>query len=207
MATATKQRASAELEALQKTRDKLHAKVREAFSRRRDWDEETERMKARLSGLVNTHPEQVEGIEKRVRPGTEAAKLRDQIKDQMRSENPHQGAYEEAFAPYQEADLALQRFKVTRLDDRLAELEPDANRAIDRLRGAFGLLVEACEEYGEAVLRVRDLVIDTPGLDGQHYGFDPRPEEWRRQAQEAMESEILKPGLAPTGAAKAASHV
>jgi hypothetical protein len=101
----------------------------------------------------------------------------------------------------------VQDFKRSRYGDRLAELDPDANRAIDRIREAFSLLVDACDEYGDAVIRVRDVVTDTPGLTGLHYGNDPRPEVWRRDALAALDGEIVKPGLTPTGAAKAASHV
>jgi hypothetical protein len=144
MTTATKNKsASAELAALQKIRDRLHAKVRRAKAAMSAWDSETEAMKGQLTALVNAHPEQVEGADKRVRPATEAAKLRDQIRERMRGENPYRGAYEEAFGPYEQADLAVQEFKRTRLDDRLAELDPDANRAIDRLRDAFAQLEEA----------------------------------------------------------------
>src|SRR5688500_12067602 len=79
------------------------AKVHEASRAMRDWDLETEVMKGRLTNLINAHPEQVEGTEKRVLFGTEAAKLRDEIKDRMRAENPHRAPYEEAFGPYEQA--------------------------------------------------------------------------------------------------------
>jgi hypothetical protein len=211
MTTATKatkpKPASAELASLQKTRDRLHAKVRAAKTAMGAWDAETEGMRAQMTALVNAHPEQVEGVEKRVKPDTEAAKLRDQIIARMRGENPHRTAYEEALAPYLQADEALQEFKRTRLDDRLAELDPDAERSIERIREAFALLRDACDEYRQAVVRIRDVVVDTPGLNGMDQGEDPRPEGWRRDAQKILDGEIAKPGLTPVGAAKAASHV
>jgi hypothetical protein len=208
MTTATKPRpASTELAELQETRDRLHAKVVAAKRKVSAWDEETEAMKKRLTDLINARPEQVEGLEKRVLPGTEAARLSDQIKKRLRSENPHRAPYEKAFTPYEQADRAMQEFKLTRLHDRLAELDPDAERAIDRIREAFVQLRDACGDYGQVILGVRDVVNDTPGLGGQDAGHDPRPEEWRRLAEDALKGEIAKPGLTPTGAARAASHV
>jgi hypothetical protein len=208
MTTATKSKpASAELEALQKVRDKARAKALEAQAAVRAWDDETEAMKTRLTVLVNAHPEQVEGVQRRVRPGTEAAKLRDEIKGRLSSGNPHRAAYDEACAPFGQADHEVQRFQLTRLDDRLAELGPDADRALDRLREGFALIEEACDQYGEVVQKIRDVVIDTPGLTGRDYGYDPRPQEWRLHAQRVLDGEIARPGLTPTGAARAASHV
>jgi hypothetical protein len=57
------------------------------------------------------------------------------------------------------------------------------------------------------VIKKRDVIIDTPGLDGRDAGHDPRPSEWRLLARGVLEGEIATPGLTEVGAAKTASHV
>jgi hypothetical protein len=202
MTTATKPKpASAELASLQKARDRLHAKVREAKAAMGAWDAETEGMRAQMTALVNAHPEQVEGTDKRVLPGTEAAKLRDQITARMRGENPHRAAYDEALAPYMEADEALQEFKRTRLDDRLAELDPDQRKATELIREGFELVRRGCEQYRASREDAGAIVAETPSLQNVPglYGWDPRVDEWYGAALAALEGEIELPALTPLG--------
>ena len=46
-------------------------------------------------------------------------------------------------------------------------------------------------------------MIDTPGMTGQHYGFEPRVDTRHEVATEALKSEIIPPGLTPMGHHKA----
>jgi hypothetical protein len=192
---------SSELRRLQQDRDKLHARVREAKAKIAAWDEETAHLRGEFTVHGHAHPEQYEGADKRVKPGTEAAKLRSTIRERLR-DNPHRAAYGEAFAPYEGADLALRRFKREHVRERLGELDPDYDKATDTIREGLELLRRGCEEYRVAVEGARAIVLDTPLLNGQHLGHDPRPDEWRRLAADALDSEIAKPGLTPTAEAK-----
>lgn len=84
--------------------------------------------------------------------------------------------------------------------DRIEEVSE--NDALEKIRDGLRLLVEGGELYAHEIAAVRDIVIDTPTLNGQHVGHDPRPDQWRRMAVEALDSEIARPGLTPTGEAK-----
>jgi hypothetical protein len=198
--------ASAELAALRKMRDKLHGAVLEANAAIRAYEVETEGLRSQYTAFTHAHPEQFEGGEKRAKAGTEAERLRDQIQERLRGENPHQAVYDDVFPRYREADQAMQDFQRCRIHDLLAELDPDAERAIERIRDGFTLLAQGCEEYSEAVGKVRDIVIDTPGLTGPDHGCDGRPAEWRRFAENVLEGEIGMPGLTATAVWKVERH-
>jgi hypothetical protein len=148
MTTATRTKpVSAELAALQKTRDRLHAKVVAARDKRNGWDETTKALRADATIYAHQHPEEYEGAARVARPGTKAAKLEAAIKERMGQENPYEAEYAEAFAPYEQADEALQNMKRARIDERLAELEPHVKRTQDRMREGWALLREGCTEY------------------------------------------------------------
>ncbi len=180
MTTATRTSASAELRKLQAARDKAHALDRAAKAKVDTWDAE---------GLPA-------GVELRTVMGNHHVANR----EQAQGPNPHRPAYEEARASYFELDLALQAFKRESVRDRIEEVPVD--HAIETIRNALRLLAKGCEEYEGAVAAVRDVVIDTPPLNGQHYGHDPRPNEWLRLAVGTLDGEIAKPRLTPQGEAK-----
>lgn len=145
--------ASAELRKLQETRDAAHAKAREARAERDGWNEETERLRHELAAHCDSHPEQFEGAEQRVKPDTKAAQLQQEIKARMAGDNPHEQAYGEALEHFHGFDRQVEQFKVERVRDRLAELDPDAEAAVAALREAHEAQLRACEQYRAVTIR------------------------------------------------------
>lgn len=195
---------SAELRKLQDTRDKAHAKAREARAERDGWNEETERLRHEFSARCQAHPDEVEGPTQRPKPGTQAARLQGEIKARMAGDNPHEQAYSAALEHFHGFDRQVEQFKVERVRDRLAEFDPDAEAAVAALREAFEAQLEACEQYRAVVDRVHAVVTDTPGFVRKQgtYRIDPRPAEWALQARQALESDVVKPGLSPVAEAR-----
>jgi hypothetical protein len=142
-----------------------------------------------------------EGPQRLPKKGTKAAKLAAQIKKRMTEPNPCQAGYEKALGPYLAADRALSDFKRARLHDRLAELEPHHETAVATIREGLELLKRGCEQYRAGVDGVRAITTDMPGLERRRgmYRFDPGPEEWERLASEALDREILRPGVSEEG--------
>ena len=194
---------SAELRKLQDTCDAAHAKAREARADRDGWNEETERLRHEYSAHCDSHPEEVEGAEQRVKPDTKAAQLQQEIKARMAGDNPHEQAYSAALEHFHGFDRQVERFKVERVRDRLAEFDPEAAVAVAALREAYEAQLEACEQYRAVVDRVHAVVTDTPGLVRKQgtYAIDPRPAEWALQARQVLESDVIKPGLSPVAEA------
>jgi hypothetical protein len=203
MTTTTRQNSTvgAQLRKLQGAREKAHAKVTEARRKVSEWNAETEARRAELTLRSETHAAEFEGPQRLPKKGTKAAKLAAQIKKRMTEPNPCQAGYEKALGPYLAADRALSDFKRARLHDRLAELEPHHETAVATIREGLELLKRGCEQYRAGVDGVRAITTDTPGLERRRgmYRFDPGPEEWERLASEALDREILRPGVSEEG--------
>ena len=107
MTTATNKTttASGELRKIQADRDRLHAKVLEAKGKVATYDAETQAKRVELSEHQHTHTDEWEGTPKRAKPNTPAAKLETEVRARWNSPNPFQAEYEEAFGPYERADL------------------------------------------------------------------------------------------------------
>jgi hypothetical protein len=203
MTTPTRQKStvSAQLRKLQGARDKAQAKVNKARREVSEWDAATEAMRAELTLRSETHAAEFEGPQRLPKKGTEAAKLAAHIKKRLREPNPYQAGYEKALGPYLAADRALSEFKRARLHDRLAELEPHHEKAVATIREGLELLKRGCEQYRVGVHGVRAITTDTPGLERRQgmYRFDPGPGAWERLASEALDREILRPGVSEEG--------
>jgi chromosome segregation ATPase len=193
----TKASVSSELRQVEAERERLHAKVREAREDVTAYDAETERLRAELTERIHAFGSEFEGAQRLPIQGTQSAKLAAKIKKRMREPTPCQGQYEAAMAAFTAADLDLSRLKKERLHDRLAEVRPDNQRAADKIREGLDLLREGCAEFQVGVNEVGRIVADTPGLHRRSgmYHHDPRPEEWYRMADAALESEIILPYL------------
>lgn len=201
MPTATKTRpASAELAPLEAKRDELHAAARAARRKRADYDAETERLRTEYTQDRHEHPDQYHGVDFKPRPGTEAAEVGAAIRERMRT-NPHTDEYEQARAEFNQADAAVQRFRRERIHDLIAEKYPQADGAIDTICRGFETVAEGCEQYAAALAEVRGILTATPGLIGvpDVLAFDPRTEEWARDAAEVLAGEFIRPGLTPMG--------
>jgi hypothetical protein len=208
-ATRTRKAASpsTELKRLEKARDEAHSKAREAKLEVEEWDEETKAMRAEGTHHTHLYPEQYEGAEKRPKPGTDAAKLAATIRKRIESQNPHEAAYLEARDVFHRHDEAVERFKVERVQDRIAEAIADRSAAYERARDAFEALLEAADELVTVDERVRAVVVGTPGLSGQDWAHDGRPREWLGLARAGLDAQLENPGLAPWSEAKLSRYV
>jgi hypothetical protein len=123
-----------------------------------------------------------------------------ELREKEHGPNPHREGYEAAREAFHELDRALQVCKRDAVRDRIEAV--NGQDAVEKIKEGFRLVAEGCEEYAGAVSRVRDIVIDTPGLNGQAYGEDPRPVYWHKIAVEGRDGEIARPGLTPQAEAK-----
>jgi hypothetical protein len=182
-----------------------HAKVHQARRAVTAYDAETEQARADYSAALRESPEQTtEGVNPKPLPDTDLARVHAEVRARMTEPNPHQGDYEQARDEFCEVADELEQFKRAHVTDRLAELDPARHAAEDEMREGAAIILRGCDRYGEVVNRAREIIIDTPGLNGQALGYDGKPGDWKRMAVEAVESEIAKPGLTPHAAAKVA---
>jgi hypothetical protein len=202
MTTATKT-PSAHLAKLQEARDKAHVPVLEARRKLNAYDAETEAKRGTLTALVRTNPEEFEGPTHTPREGTEAAQLAAEVRQRRSQPNPHQDEYEKAQAEFLRRDQELQDWLRRNVRARIEEVQADAREAVDQIREGFEALRSGSDRYRVAIEEVRSIVISTPGMDGQDYGHDPRPDDWRRLAEDALDGEIVLPQLSPMGNYKA----
>lgn len=198
MSTATKS-PSTELARLEAERDRLHQAAREARAERDGHDAETAALRAELTQHRNEHPEDYFGGDFRPKPGTRAGELDAAIKQRITAPNPAAAGYDEAVGRFHEAAAAVDSFRRERFDDLLGEFDPDLDAAEEQIRQGLELLIDGSAKYAAAVAGIRELIIATPGLNGQHLSRDPRPDEWDRLARAALDSEIARPGLTAVG--------
>jgi hypothetical protein len=196
---------STELAKLEKARDKAHAPVRELKRKRRNWDTETEARRYQLTARRHAHPAEFEGAGK-PKQGTEAAKLELEIKKRMAEPNPFQADFDAAVAEFHARDTEVEQFKLHHVRDRLGEVETSARRSVEDIVEAAEALRVALDSYRGDIEEARAVLIDTPGLDARYLGHEPRIGEWTRVASDIVETEILLPGLTPTGEQKVDEH-
>lgn len=112
--------------------------------------------------------------------------------------NPFQAEYDEAFGPYEQADLALQAWKRAHVQDRIDEVTAEVDA--DGLREGFERVRAALETYRVAIEETRGIILDTGGLDGQALGYDGRADAWYDLVVGALDPRdegLVKPGLTP----------
>jgi hypothetical protein len=203
MTTTTKTRPSAELAKLIARDTKARTAARKAKAAVTAWDDEVAALRSTYTVHVHTHRDQyTQGPNPLPLPDTEAATLAAEVKSRMQESNPHQEAYEAARASFHEVNEELERFRRHRLVDLIAEREADVEAATEEIRKAFVALVDATGLYAEEVEAVRELVRQTPGLDGQSLAYDLRPAKWRTLAVEALGSDLERPRITEQAAWK-----
>lgn len=197
----------AQLAKLERERDELHAIVREAQRKRDAWDAETRAMQAACTQHRLDYPEQYAGGDMRPRPDTEAHKLATKTRARLAERaNPHLPEYEAAVVDFQAASQVEQDFRHDRVDDLMAELHPEVDAAVAEMREGWELVRRGAARYRAGRENARSVVIGTPGLDGQDFGYDPTPDAWHDFARDALEHEIVKPCLSELGRWKLAQH-
>jgi hypothetical protein len=187
---------------LEAERNRRHARLREARQKAANYDAETEGLRAQLTERTREHPQEFTPDQKLPIEGTKGAKLAAKIKERRSQPNPHQAEVDEAFGPYQQADIAVISFKKERVHERLAEVDPDIDASIERINEGLELLKRCCAEYQVAVNQVAAICSDTPGLERRQgvFGFDPSAEQLLRLADGALQTDIARPGLTEFGA-------
>jgi hypothetical protein len=194
--TATRKKPAApsvELRKLERARDEAHAKAREARTKMESWDLETERLRAQSTRHANAHPEEFEGAELRVKPGTAAAKLAATIRERREQPNPHEAAYAAARDEFHRRDEVANAFKTRHLAARVAEHDPTHVEAQEMIRAGFDQVARGCELYRVGREEVLGVILATPRKNGQDLGDDPRIKEWVKLAAEVRDGEIVPP--------------
>lgn len=98
-----------------------------------------------------------------------------------------------------------QRRREAEATELAARAQAEADARAQRLNGGSESRFCICwiddgdEAYGASVAATRDEVLAVDGLDGQSYGYDPRPAEWLRFATDVLASPITTPGLTELG--------
>jgi hypothetical protein len=206
--TATKEKAtvSSELRTLERQREAAYAELQKVKRERGAFDAETEAKRAVLTQRRHSHPEEFEGADQAVKPDTNAAALRDEIRERMAAPNPHQAEYDDALAGFHAEDGKVQAFRRERVGDRLAELEPDHEQAAAAIKEGFELLRRGLELERVVVEEFGAIVGDTPGLQRKPglWGYDGRLDNWYRVTLDALGSDIGGPALTPAGEARIA---
>jgi hypothetical protein len=205
MTTATRT-PSAEHRKLDERRETAYAAVQEVKRRHKAHDAETEAMRARYTEHRRMHREQYEGADQRAKPKTHAAKLREAIRKRMEEPNPHQDELDAAVAEFHRHDIALTEWRERNIEARIAELEPDAQAAVEQIRAGLEQVLHGCAAYGANRERVYGIVISTRRLNGQDVREDTRVNEFAQFAAAVLDSEIVLPGLNDAAAQSVAEH-
>jgi hypothetical protein len=197
MTTATPKRrsASAELAKLIRKQEESREKLSAIKRKRNDFEAETEAMRAAYGSHRLEHPEQYEGGERRPKPGSEAAKIGEEIRRRMEEDNPFEHDYGVALAAFHSADEALVSFRRTHLLDLFDDLDPGFHEAEAAIRTGLESLLAGSEKYAALVEEVLALVVAAPIVSGKDVTLDPRPGQWAQLAREALDGGINKPGI------------
>jgi hypothetical protein len=197
MPTATKTKSvTDELRELEQERDRLHGEARAARAEMNAWEAELPVLQAKLTEHLGQHPEEAEGLNQQILPGTRAEKLRNAIRDRRAQPNPSEPEYGKALAAFHDADLRCRAFKQRTLPARLGELEPVHDAAEATIRQGFALVAEGCGEYSDGFEQVRSLLADTDPRGGQRLIVDGRVNDWAKLAQAVIDGEeIVRPGV------------
>jgi hypothetical protein len=181
MTTATKNTtASQELAEAEAARDQARDRVRIERQKVREFDAETERLRAEATSHRHDHPEQYEdgGAPK---PGTTAAKVSAAIQERrFATEHPK---YTEASLAFQAADAEVQRIRIERFDELVSELTDQGRDVAERLQGLWAEIGEACADYADVGLKIERLLQQTPGVVHGAAELDRCVDQWRLEAQ------------------------
>jgi hypothetical protein len=191
---------SAELDKLQRARDKAYADLQAVKRDRALWEDETEALRGSYTLLVRSRPEDHRDAAGNPKPGTPSAAEQHKLKKRIAGGNPHEDHFQSAKADFHAAAEKLNEFLTSRLPDLLGELEPAFDAIETKRVEAFELLSEVASEYGALEAKAREWIIRSPRLNGQALRSDPRPAQWAKLADENLESPLTAPGLTDVGA-------
>jgi hypothetical protein len=201
MTTATKPKSpSAELARLEEARKKAHAEARAIRRKVQSHEAETQSMQAELSARCHGYPEEVEGASLVPIEGTEAHRLRTEIKRRMGSPNPHEPDLAAAVTRFHAADELVTNYRRVRIDELIAEATEPMAELDERSHAVWQEIAEIAQGYGAVDGHVREIITTTPPLSDQHRGHDPRPSLWLQQAEAALETGLTPPHLTELGA-------
>jgi chromosome segregation ATPase len=192
MATATKQRSlHQQLHDLQQRAEQAQAKARAKRDERTRWENEIHELRARIDTVPAGTPEH------------DQLKREIVARDQSRIHGTGTLAdeYTAALEPYHALDRDLQAFKRDHLRELITETIADVEHAIDHARDGWEQIAAAANAYLAARDRAHTLVTSVAGMDGQDLGWDPRIEQWQRNATDALDivDTVIAPQLTDLG--------
>lgn len=202
MTTKTKSPADT-LRKLRRAHDETRVTVAGLKQERNAYETESKALRLQLSARGKEFPEEFDKAGKPIE-GTEAATLKEEIT--VRFPNgiydirwPDQDKLDQAVKEAHAAEHASRNFQVLNFDALTAELAEPARQALDRIEEAFQTIAAEANNYRESQEAVRELIIDTPTLDGRDLAFDARVQEWGDTARSMTAEDALAPRLSDAG--------
>ena len=200
--TATKTKPSTELGKLKKQWDNAYSRLNAIKRERSAYETETEALRSEYTAFVNERPEDWRDEARNPKPASPSTEKLEALKKRMSSPNPRQADFDAAQREFLEVDAALQRFRRSQMFALVEEVDPEYRATVDRLRSALEEIIEAEGTYRAITEHVASLIRECPGLDGQALVSDPRPGEWRKMAELALEHDVMRPGISEVAAWK-----
>lgn len=202
MTTATTKSATDQLKRLAAKREKSHAALREEKRKRSAYEDETEALRAAATAHHQAYGEQyASGV---ALPDTEAAKLAGEIKERMGgkafvsdSPYPSQAKLDELTERYGQDDTEFRAFRLESLPQLVEEaVDPEVAEAI---AASLRELIDLLDEYSAGADRVKRLISETQGFNGQHAHADPRIHALREVAEEFLSRDVEQPCITQYG--------
>jgi len=194
--------ATKELDKLTTKKETTYADLQKIKRDRNGYAAETETMRADYGARATTYPEEHQGRGREQRtpkPGTDTEKMQQEIKRRMREPNPNLPAYEKALAAFHAADEAERTFRQREILHLIEGAEPSLEGLNEELSETWQKLHELTNRYLRNQDAIRNLIIDSPPLTGQHLAHDARAIEWHQLAAACAEETLTAPSVTELG--------
>ena len=205
MTTATKKQPSTELARLQADRDQAYAGVQVLNREASAFEVETSNLKTRMSTRMTDYPEEFSGADFQIKPGTDSAKLREEIRQRQEGGYPGRADLDAAIADFHKQDERLHTFLLEHVGDLFGEIVHERfEPAEERFLAAIGEAAAAASDMRAANDEAFGIVVRVPRINGQALTIDQRVTDWV-QLPDAV-GEIVRPALTELGEWKVQNH-
>lgn len=197
---------SSQLADLEAKREEAYAALREGKRQRNAYEAEIEAQRAAVSAFIASRPEDHRDAAQNPWPDSPSGKKQAKLKARLQEPNPYGEAFDLARAEFHAVDEELQRFRINRLPEVIAEADPETD-ALDAKRDeALHLLIEYAEGYAQLQGRAEQLISECPLLTGQHITADALPRQLGAMARSALDHPTTAPAISEVGLHKLEQH-
>lgn len=191
--------------------EKLNAKLTQERTKllkiRRDRDAytaETDALSVEYTGHSHDYPEEVD---KHGNPidGTRTAKLKAELTARQaglpreKRPNPHTADYKQQRDKTNQLADQIEEFRLRHADTLIGEIEPPAEQIAERLEAAWTEINTLIDMFRTNQDQAKELIGDTPGLNGQHVASDARINGWADVAADALANPLFIPRVSDMG--------